>query len=490
MNIFKKYAKNASVNMDFSRKDIILHQADEYAVDYLKWMRRKTYFCNEDIKYLKFLIPKNLKILDIGCGLGDKLAALEPSYGVGIDLSPRMIESAKNNYPNLNFIMADIESSSILTSINDTFDVILLSDSIGLLEDCQSVLTRLHKLCNKDTRIVISYYSRAWDPILKIAEILRQRMPQIANNYLATTDICNFLNLAGFQTIKREWRQLLPVHIYGISTIFNKYIATLPGIRRLCLRNYVVARPIISPQPPHLPSVSVVVPCRNERGNIEAAIQRLPNFCSDLEILFIEGHSHDGTLDEIYRVMQAYPDKNIKVFVQQGKGKGDAVRLGFQHASGDILMILDADLTTPPEDLPKFYEALVSGKGEFINGSRLIYPMKDQAMQFLNYLANNMFSWLFSYLLNQRLTDTLCGTKVLYKKNYIEITENRGYFGTFDPFGDFDLIFGASKLNLQILEIPIRYDARTYGSTQISRFSHGWLLLNMVLFAYKKLKAF
>jgi glycosyltransferase involved in cell wall biosynthesis len=235
-------------------------------------------------------------------------------------------------------------------------------------------------------------------------------------------------------------------------------------------------------------SATVVVPCRNEEGNIEAAVQRIPRFCEDLEIVFVEGNSQDNTLAEIERVIRGYPSLDIKLLVQEGVGKGDAVRKGFAHARGDILMILDADLTMPPEELPKFYEAIASGKGEFINGSRLVYPMEGQAMKFLNFWANRVFALLFTWLLNQRYTDTLCGTKVLKKSFYRKIEANRAYFGEFDPFGDFDLIFGAAKLNLKTVEIPIRYADREYGETQISRFRHGWLLVKMVIFAFRKLK--
>ena len=236
------------------------------------------------------------------------------------------------------------------------------------------------------------------------------------------------------------------------------------------------------------PSVTVLIPCRNERGNIENAIRRMPDFCDDLEILFVEGNSQDDTFDEILRVKDAYPHLDIKALQQDGVGKGDAVRKGFAHARGDVLMILDADLTVPPEDLPKFYAAIVSGQGEYINGSRLIYPMEHEAMRFLNHVGNAGFSKVFSWLLNQRITDTLCGTKVLTKAHYEELVAQREYFGDFDPFGDFDLIFGSAKMNLKMVDIPIRYAARTYGSTQISRFRHGWLLIRMVAFAYPKLK--
>jgi len=312
-------------------------------------------------------------------------------------------------------------------------------------------------------------------------------MPLVEMNWLSTEDTIGFLQLADFEPVKREWRQLVPRSIFGLGSLINRFIGTLPLIRRLSLRNYLVARPMRGVGLDE-PSTTVLIPCRNEKGNIENAVKRLPDFCEDLEIMYVEGNSKDGTLDEINRVIEAYPDKDIKVLVQDGKGKGDAVRKGFDHARGDILMILDADLTVPPEDLPKFYKAIVSGKGEYINGTRLVYPMDGQAMRFLNFWANRTFSVLFTWLLNQRFTDTLCGTKVLTKKNYEKIVANRSYFGEFDPFGDFDLIFGATKLNLKVVEVPIRYAAREYGETQISRFRHGWLLLKMVLFAYKKLK--
>jgi len=475
-----------------SHKQGILKISEQFAQNHEAWIEKKQYFNQEDLRYLRFLIPEGLRILDLGCGLGDQLAELKPSYGVGIDLSSAILDIARKKHPSLHFIEGDVEEASVLAALEGPFDIILLSDTIGFLEDCQQTLEHLTKLCSPDTRVIISYYGRAWDPLLKIAASFNHLLPQSAHNYLTTFDMANLLGLSGFEVIKREWRQLLPKYSWGIGPIVNRYIATLPGIRRFCLRNYMVARfsPAALPALAKEPSASVIITCRNEKGNVEAAIQRLPRFCPDLEILFVEGHSKDGTLDEIHRVIKAYPKLDIKVIVQTGIGKGDAVRAGFEKASGDVLIILDGDLTTPPEDMPKFYQALVTGKGEFINGSRLVYPMENEAMQFLNYLANTVFSWLFSYLLNQNFSDTLCGTKVLYKRHYQKVADNRAYFGDFDPFGDFDLIFGASKLNLKVIEIPVRYKARTYGSTQISRFTHGWLLLQMVVFAYRKLKAF
>ena len=471
------------------RKSRILELVNRTAIDRLRWIKKNHFFYSEDIRYMRFLAPENLRVLDLGCGVGDLLANLKPSYGVGVDFSQKMIDIAQERHPDLNFIHGDIEISEILKNLHGTFDIIVLSDTIGSLNDCEQTLLNLHSLCHRDTRIIISYYNPIWEPIYNLGGKLGLKAPTIEQNWLTTDDTCNFLELADFDVIKKDWRQLSPWNFFGIGGLLNRYIAPFPIIRRLCLRNYIVARPAIS-GPLHNPSVTVLIPCRNEKGNIEDAVLRLPRFCDDIEIIYVEGHSKDGTLEEINRVISAYPQYDIKVAVQPGKGKGDAVRAGFAMARGDILMILDADLTTPPESMPKFYRILASGKAEFVNGSRLIYPMENEAMRFLNFIANLIFSWLFTWLLNQRFTDTLCGTKALSRVHYEKIVENRSYFGEFDPFGDFDLIFGASKLNLKVIEVPVRYANRKYGETQISRFLHGWLLLKMVVFAFRKLKAF
>jgi len=464
---------------------------DKLAPQRGRWIARNSYFYEADHAYMRFLVPAGARILEIGCGDGQLLAALKPSRPVGIDFSPEMIRVARAKHPDFEFHEANAEDPVALKRIAGPFDYVVISDTIGLIDDCQALFGILRDCATPDTRIIVAYYSHLWDPPLRVAEMLGLKMPQAPQNNLPTADIINLLNLADYEIVRREWRQLVPRRMFGIGTFINRFIATLPGIRRLCLRNYVVARPVarrVVPAAP--PSVSVVVPCRNERGNIENAVLRLPAFAPDIEIVFVEGHSKDGTFEECERVKAAYPNHDIKVMRQDGKGKGDAMRKGFAAARGDILMILDADLTVPPESLPKFYDALASGQGEFINGTRLVYPMEAEAMRFLNNIANHGFAILFSYLLNQRFTDTLCGTKVMWRRDYHRIVANRAYFGDFDPFGDFDLIFGAVKLNLKIVEVPIRYAGRSYGETQISRFTHGWLLVRMVLFAWRKLKAF
>jgi SAM-dependent methyltransferase len=452
------------------------------------WRDKAAFFHTEDRRYIKFLIPPGSRVLELGCGTGNLLAALKPSAGVGVDFSEPMIAAARQAHAKLSFFVGDIEDADFMRSLPGPFDFILIGDTLGSLDDCQRVFENLHPLCTRETRLVIAYFSHLWHPALKLAEWMRLRMPLPPQNVLAPADIRALAGLAEFETVKSEVRLLAPFRMFGLGRLLNRFVAPFPLVRLLCFRHYTVCRSLR-----HLDdgvkSATVVVPARNEKGNIEPAIRRLPRFTDDLEVIFVEGHSGDGTWEEILRVKAANPEWDVKAVQQKGKGKADAVFTAFELARGDVLFILDADLSVPPEQLPKFWQALRSGKGEFVNGSRLVYPMESDAMRFLNLIANKMFSLLFTWLLSQRFTDTLCGTKVLRRADYARLKAGRSYFGDFDPFGDFDLIFGAAKLGLKVVEVPIRYASRAYGETQISRFRHGLLLLRMMLFAFLRIKA-
>ena len=388
-----------------------------------------------------------------------------------------MIAEAKRLHPDLDFRVGDIEDGSFVASLPGPFDVILIVDTIGSLEDCQAVLESLHDQCTRATRLVVVYYSHLWHPLLKLAELDRLARPPAA----AERHVARRHQGAGGAGRFRSDQVGEPADCRRCACS-GSAACSIASSRR-CRSSATSASATIRSSArgqradDTITSATVVIPARNERGNIEPAVQRMPDFCDDLEIIFVEGHSQDGTLDEIRRVAAAYPDRDIKVMQQPGKGKADAVFTAFDAARGDVLMILDADLTVPPEQLPKFWQAIAAGKGEFINGSRLVYPMEDEAMRFLNLIANKSFALLFSWLLSQRITDTLCGTKVLRRSDYERLKQGRSYFGDFDPFGDFDLIFGAAKLNLRCVEVPIRYASRSYGETQISRFRHGLMLL-------------
>ena len=446
------------------------------------WNKRNRYYHKLLERYFSFIIPQGKRVLEVGCSSGNLLNAVKPAYGVGIDFAPEVIDIAKQKYPNLHFRVEDVED----LKLDEQFDYIILSDTLGCLWDVQKAMHNLRNLCHPQTRIVISQYNFLWELLIKALEFAGLKQKQPNQNWFSNKDVFNLLELENYQVVKQERKIQLPANIPLLTFIFNRIIANLPGFNRLNLANLIVARPILSEDVQA--SVTIVVPARNERGNIENAIKRTPEFGTAQEFIFIEGNSSDNTYEEMERVQAAYPEKNIRIMKQSGKGKGNAVREAFDKATGDILMILDADLTVPPEELPKFYDALRYNKGEFINGCRLVYPMEKNAMRFLNLLGNKFFGGFFSFLLSQQLKDTLCGTKVLYRKDYETIKANRSYFGDFDPFGDFDLLFGAAKQNLKITEIIVRYKDREYGSTQISRFRHGILLFKMSFFAARKIK--
>lgn len=454
--------------------------------NYKKFRKKNIYYHNYIKNLLKFLVPERKKILDIGCGFGDFLNELKPTFGLGIDIADKMIEENKKKYPELKFEVLDIQNEII----EDKFDYILLVNTIGDLEDIWKCFRNLKNNCNHSTRLVIIHFSYLWEPILRFGERIGLKITQPPQNWLNFNDISNLLYLNGFEVVKQGYECIFPFHIPVISEVINKIFSNLPFFHRLGLISYAVAKPQVElDRPANEYSVSVIIPVKNEKDYIEEAVTRTPNMGLHTEIIFVDGHSTDGTKEKIQEIIELEKgNKDIKFIEQKGKGKGEAVRTGFDYAAGDVLMILDCDLTVPPEDLFKFYKALEEGKGEFVNGSRLVYPMEEEAMRTLNLIGNKFFALSFTFLLGLKIKDTLCGTKVLKKSDYNEIAVQRGYFGEFDPFGDFDLLFGAAKNNLKIIELPVRYKKRVYGETKISRFSHGFLLLKMVLFGFLKFK--
>jgi SAM-dependent methyltransferase len=434
--------------------------------------------------YFAFLVPPGQRVLELGCGVGDLLSSLKATRAVGVDFSAKMIELAKHGHPDIEFHVADAAEFQS----EEKFDYIVMSDLVNDVPDVQRVFERARGNATSDTRLVLNFFNNLWRPVLSTAQKFGFKAPTLPQNWLSLDDVRNLLHLAGWEVIKYDARMLWPVRTPLIERLLNRWVA--PLLKHFCLTIFVVARPRPQVERDKHYRCSVVIPARNEAGNIEDAVKRVPEMGRGTEIIFIEGGSKDNTWEEIQRVARAYPNRDIKMMKQQSKGKGGAVREAFATATGDILFILDADLTMPPEELPKFYEAARNGTADFINGVRLVYPMEDEAMQFLNMIANKCFGITFSWLLGQSIKDTLCGTKVLFRSQYELIAQNRSYFGDFDPFGDFDLLFGAAKLNLRIIDLPIRYRARTYGETNISRWKHGWLLLRMTLFAAKRLKFF
>ena len=455
---------------------------DEFADEDARWRRRNSAYHGWLASLHRFQIPPGSRVLEIGCGAGDLIAALSPSTGVGVDVSPKMIGLAQTRHPSLRFECAAGEE----LALGETYDYIVLSDLLPYVHDLVALFERVAAHCHPSTRVVIHSYSRLWRPAIRLAELVRLKPRKPIRNWIAPEVIRNLLELADLEVVTETRRILLPKRVPFLNVPLNGVAGSIWPFTHLCLTYWVVARPRTQGRPE--PSVSVVCPCRNERGNVAELIRRLPQDGERDELVFVEGGSTDGTLEEIEEQISAHPELDMKVVVQTGRGKGDAVRAGFEAARNDVLAILDGDLSVRPEDVPKFIAASAAGRGDLVNGTRLVYDIEPGAMRFLNLLGNKIFRWLFQAITGQLVTDTLCGTKVLRKDDYGRIAAGRSYFGEFDPFGDFDLLLGAARLNMKIVDMPVRYQPRTYGTTNISRWRHGWLLLRMTAFAFWKFR--
>jgi hypothetical protein len=443
------------------------------------WLFRHRYYYDNTKNFYQSYVAPQSSIVHVQGKDGFLLERLKPKKGICIDDHESIIQGQ------LKYNAFEFYESLRMVS-DQQIDYIILSFATMEAEDIQMLFQSLQRFCTPSSRIILETYTLWWAPLLWLAQKLKLKRPMRYKNWLARSDIVNIAQLADFEMVTSGGYILIPFYIPIISWVVNDFIAHLPLINSLCLNQWMVLRP--KPQLAAHHSVTILIPCRNEKGNVEQAVLRAPQLGLSTEIIFVEGNSSDGTLDEIKRVAAEYPDKNIRCYVQESKGKGDAVRKGFAHATGDILMILDGDLTMPPEELPKFYDAIISGKGDFINGSRLVYGMESGEMSFMGWVSNKFFARLVSWIMGQSVKDTLCGTKVLWKKDYDIIIAQREKLGLADPFGDFDLLFGAAKLNLKIIDIPIHYMRRTYGKTAIRKYKEVWFLLWMCWRAFDVLK--
>lgn len=460
------------------------------APSWARYRIHRAYYWRQITRFVSFYMNPAQSVLEIGCAAGDLIAGVPGARKVGVDFCPELIAQARVAHPDVEFHVMEAEDMRL----DEKFDVIILSNLVGYLDDVEVVLDQVARLCHRQTRVVITSYNKMWEPLISFAELVGIKRKGPEQNWLSKDDVANLLSLTGFETYRTNSCMLMPFNVPLLAPLLNRIVSHLPLMGYLSLNDYIFARP--APEDMQASdewrtrySVSVVIPARNESGNIRAAVERVPDMGRHTEIIFVEGNSTDDTWDEINRVAAEYQGRrDIKVARQDGRGKGDAVRKGYGIATGDILMILDADLTVPPEDLPKFYRAIATGRGEFINGVRLVYPMEKGSMRMLNTLGNHFFSSLFSWILETPIKDTLCGTKVMFRKDYLRLAQGRSFFGDFDPFGDFDLLFGAHKLNLRMVDLPIRYRERKYGTTNISRFRHGLLLLKMSAFAATKIR--
>ena len=447
------------------------------------WVRSNQYFYNCLKRVLRFIVEPGKRVLDIRCQTGALLESVQPSCGVGVEISDSMVACARQLHPDLHFVQCDPEN----LALNETFDYILFNhifDTVDILR----AFERIRQHCTDHTRVIVINYNQLWQPLLELASRIGLRSRFVEPNWVSENDIRGFLKLAGFRPVRKHRLILFPKRIPFFSPLINNYLARLPGLRRLCLMQVMVARPIVKPNLEDEVSVSVVVPCRNERENVQPAVERIAPMGRHTEILFCDDKSTDGTADEVRRMQALHPEKEIRLVEGPGICKAENVWTGFRAARGDVLIILDADLTVMPEELPVFFRALVSRRGDFVNGSRLVYPMQENAMKFANMAGNKLFGLVFSFLLDQRIKDTLCGTKAFWRRDWQPIEQNLGSWGIQDLWGDYELLFGASKLHLEIVEVPVHYQERVYGVTKMTRvFSNGLRMLRICWHAWPRL---
>jgi len=461
---------------------------DEIATSDERARSRQAGFHAQILRKLKHHIRPGRRILEWGCGRGDLLAGLEPKRGLGLDLSANMAEKARAKHgavDTLEFRQGDLLDSGV----EETFDAVVLDYLSGYLTDIQKCFEHVRTSCEPRTRVYLTSLNYLWRPLLSMAQPTGWVSPQPPSNWLSSSDLKNLLEMAGFEVIHASTSQLFPFRIPLLDGFFNRFLVRLPLFRHLGSTLFMVARPVMKPTIAGPIDCSVILPTRNESGHIRAALERIPVMGKRTEVIIVEGNSTDDTWEVIQQEVAAYEGPLELSYVQQpGKGKWDAVATGFAQAKGDILVIQDGDLTAPPEDLPKFYQAIVSGRAEFANGSRLVYPMESKAMRVLNFFGNKFFALALSFVIDQPIKDSLCGTKMLLRSDYEKLLERIEEFGEFDPYGDFNLIFGSALLDLRIRDIPVRYRDRAYGETNISRFSGAALLLRMTWFGLRKLR--
>ena len=463
-------------------REQIRQKKDFIAAKRQKRIGHNPYYYGRLMNSLKYIIPEDSAVLNIGCSTGYILNLLKPSRGVGVDASAEQIAIAREGYPELTFFDEEPEA----TNVDGIFDFILISGVEDIL-DIKAVLDSVRKNCGRHTRIVISYYNYLWQPLVNIAEKLHLRIPQHVHNWFSSKDIENLLELSNFELINTKSLILFPYFIPILSWIMDRFLARLPFFRMFAMSRLAVARMQAEGGKDY--SVSIVIPCRNEAGNIQQAVERIPALGAHTEIIFCDDKSTDGTADVVREMQKKYPEKDIKLVDGPGICKADNVWTGFDAATGDILMILDADLTVIPEELPYFYDAIANGYGEFINGSRLVYPMHEEAMRLFNIVGNKFFSVMFSYILDNPIKDTLCGTKVMWRDDFKNIKKLRGSWGIKDRWGDYELIFGAAKNHLKIIDLPVHYMERTYGETKMTnRIKNGVIMLRMSLISLLKIK--
>ncbi len=459
---------------------------DRIGPDLERWTRKNLYYHRQVHAFFARRIPAGQRVLEIHCRTGTLLSGVSPAHGVGVEISSQLVETARQLHPELTFHCMDPVE---VDSLGLQFDFVILNQVADLAVDLLALFKALRSCCHEDTRIIITSFGALWHPMLRLAGKLSLILEPPYRNWFTPATLERIIRLSGLETVVSGRFCLLPKYMPLLTRFCNRILAKTPGLSRLCLMHYQVVRC----EPPTRDAsdyrVSVVVPCKNEEGNVADVARRVPEMGIGTELIFVDDRSTDETAKEVSRAIERYPERTIRLVDGPGEGKGAAVRAGLESATGDVYTILDADMTVMPEALPEFYAGLVEGRGEFINGTRLVYPLEKDSMRTMNLAGNQMFAALISYLMEQPISDSLCGTKMLWARDYPKIVAARTDLRSVDVWGDFDWLFGAAYRNLKICELPVHYLERVTGRSKMGkRFRNALVMLRMCWHAYWLLK--
>ncbi len=458
------------------KKSQVKEHFDDIADDYDKWKKKNAYYYSTIQSFIQRNVRPNSKILEIGCGTGEILASTRPKAGMGIDISPRMVEIAKKKFPQYQFKSTPIEDFHT----DEKFDYIIMVDVVDHVYDIMDVFKSVYRLSHPTTKIILTTINPWWDPILMLMEKWGQKMPEGPHNFIEKRNISKILEMMSFSVSYSGYLLLFPKFIPILSYLANTLGVRIWGLNKFSSVQYMVVQPMPENKTDLGLGCSVIIPCHNEEGNIEDAIKRVPKMGKETEIIVINDGSTDKTADKVRAIQKQYSYLKL-IDYSPNKGKGFAVKSGFDAATQEVLMILDADMAVPPEELPRFFEPLNKGICQFVNGSRMVYPMEGQAMRTLNLFGNKLFALLMTFITGQNLTDTLCGTKAFYKKDYAFMEMG------IDKWGDFDLLFGGAKLGCKMVEVPVHYQERKAGKSKMKTFQHGCHLLMACIRGFKEL---
>lgn len=457
-------------------KEAVQAHFDEIARDYDYWKQKNAYYYDTIKAFLARIIPPGSRVLEVGCGTGEILDTMRPSRGVGIDISAEMVKIAATKFPQHIFIHSSIED----LQLDEQFDYIILVDVVDHVYDVMDVFKSLYKFCKPDTRVILTTISPWWEPVLSFMEKIGAKMPEGPHNFIDKWHLRKIFEMMDFTVSYSGFMLLFPKRIPVLSYLANSLGVRIWGLNRLSAAQYMIIQPAVKNETDLGYGCSVVIPCYNEEDNIEEAVRRVPLMGKETEIIVVNDGSKDGTAQKVRDLQKEIPHLKL-IDYSPNQGKGVAVRRGFEAATQEVVMVLDADISVPPEELPRFFDPLNKGICQFVNGTRMVYPMQDQAMRTLNLFGNKLFGFIMSFITQQSLTDTLCGTKALYKKDLSRIRWG------LDKWGDYDLLFGAARMGSRIMEVPVHYMSRKSGESKMKTLRHGMHLLGACFKGFREL---